>query len=242
MTTKKIEKGNALIIAHRGLSGLEQENTTQAFVAAGNRSYYGIETDIHLTADENFIVIHDDNTVRVTGIDRVVEETDFATLREMKVMDKDGSTTRNDLRLPTLEEYVQICKKYEKVCVLELKNLMPREQVWRVMDRLSELDYLEQTVFISFDFQNLVFVREKAPDQAAQFLFNELTDEIFEKVKAHHFDVDMFHHKLTEEIVAKIHDAGLLVNCWTVNHRSDAARLISWGVDFITTNIIEYQG
>lgn len=239
MNTKKIEKGNTKIIAHRGLSGLEQENTTQAFVAAGNRSYFGIETDVHLTSDGNFIVIHDDNTERVTGIDRVVEETDFATLRDMKVMDKDGSTTRNDLRLPTLEEYVHICQKYEKVCVLELKNPMPREQVWRVMDRLSELDYLDQTVFISFDFQNLVFVREKAPDQAAQFLFTELTEEIFEQVKAHRFDVDMFHRALTEETVAKIHEAGLLVNCWTVNHRSDASRLISWGVDFITTNIIE---
>lgn len=239
MNTKKIEKGNTRIIAHRGLSGLEQENTTQAFVAAGNRSYYGIETDIHLTADENFIVIHDDNTARVTGIDRVVEETDFATLREMKVMDMDGSTTRNDLRLPTLEEYVQICKKYEKVCVLELKNPMPREQVCRVMERLSELDYLDQTVFISFDFENLVFVREKAPDQAVQFLFSELTEEIFEKVKVHRFDVDIFHRALTEEAVARFHNAGLRVNCWTVNHRADAARLISWGVDFITTNIIE---
>lgn len=239
MTTKKIEKGNTRIIAHRGLSGLEQENTTQAFVAAGNRSYYGIETDIHLTADGNFIIIHDDNTVRVTGIDRMVEETDFQTLREMKVMDMDGSTSRNDLRLPTPEEYVQICKEYEKVCVLELKNHMPREQVWRVMDRLSELDYLDQTMFISFDFENLVFVREKAPNHAVQFLTDKLNEEIIERVIEHRFDLDVYYRVLTEEVVSRFHDAGLCVNCWTVNHRSDATRLISWGVDYITTNIIE---
>ena len=239
MTTKRIEKGNVRIIAHRGLSGLEQENTTQAFVAAGNRSYYGIETDIHLTADNNFIVIHDNNTMRVTGIDRVVEKTDFATLREMKVMDVDGSTTRNDLRLPTLEEYILICKRYEKVCVLELKNHMLREQVWRIMDIFSELAYLDHTVFISFDFENLVFVREKAPDQEVQFLTDKLNDEIFEKVKENRFDIDIYHRALTEDAVARFHEAGILVNCWTVNHHSDAARLISWGVDFITSNIIE---
>ena len=34
-----------LMIAHRGVSGLELENTCAAFVAAGNRSYFGIETD-----------------------------------------------------------------------------------------------------------------------------------------------------------------------------------------------------
>ena len=39
------------MVAHRGTSGLELENTNSAFVAAGNRSYFGIETDVHRTAD-----------------------------------------------------------------------------------------------------------------------------------------------------------------------------------------------
>ena len=61
------------MIAHRGLSGLERENTCAAFIAAGNRSYYGIETDIHITRDGRFIVYHDDNTLRLTGVDSVVQ-------------------------------------------------------------------------------------------------------------------------------------------------------------------------
>ena len=55
------------MIAHRGLSGLERENTYPAFIAAGNRSYFGIETDIHKTADGEFVVIHDETTERVSG-------------------------------------------------------------------------------------------------------------------------------------------------------------------------------
>ena len=55
------------MIAHRGLSGLERENTYHAFIAAGNRSYFGIETDIHKTADGEFVVIHDETTERVSG-------------------------------------------------------------------------------------------------------------------------------------------------------------------------------
>ena len=46
MNTVKFEKGQTLVVAHRGLSGIERENTNSAFVAAGNRSYYGIETDV----------------------------------------------------------------------------------------------------------------------------------------------------------------------------------------------------
>ena len=65
MDTIKYKKLKTQTIAHRGLSGIECENTCAAFVAAGNRSYLGIETDVHITADGNFAVIHDDNTARV---------------------------------------------------------------------------------------------------------------------------------------------------------------------------------
>ena len=67
MNTIKFNKKDTLIIAHRGLSGIEKENTNAAFVAAGNRSYYGIETDIHVGYDGEFIVIHDSRTGRVSG-------------------------------------------------------------------------------------------------------------------------------------------------------------------------------
>ena len=65
MDTIKINKGSTRLIAHRGLSGLETENSIPAFVAAGNRSYYGVETDTHVTRDGRFIILHDDSTGRV---------------------------------------------------------------------------------------------------------------------------------------------------------------------------------
>ena len=68
MDTIKINKQITRIIAHRGLSGLERENTCAAFIAAANRSYYGIETDVHVTADGKYILIHDDDTTRVAGV------------------------------------------------------------------------------------------------------------------------------------------------------------------------------
>ena len=64
--TIQIEKKNTLMVAHRGVSKLERENTCAAFVAAGNRSYFGVETDIHRTSDGQFVVFHDDSTKRLT--------------------------------------------------------------------------------------------------------------------------------------------------------------------------------
>ena len=97
------------MVAHRGVSGLERENTCAAFVAAGNRSYFGVETDIHRTADGRYIVFHDDNLTRLLGDGRVVEEMRFDELRALRLTDLDGNA-RGDLLLPTLEEYVHICK------------------------------------------------------------------------------------------------------------------------------------
>ena len=75
---------NVKMVAHRGLSGLETENTNAAFVAAGNReSYFGIETDIHRTLDGKYIIFHDDNTKRMAKDSMIVEETTFDTLRSL---------------------------------------------------------------------------------------------------------------------------------------------------------------
>ena len=114
MDTVKIKRGNTKMVAHRGVSGLELENTCAAFVAAGNRSYVGVETDVHVTADGKFIIIHDDDTGRVAVESMVVEQTDYETLRNLQLKQKDGML-RTDLRLPSLEEYLSICKHYDKV-------------------------------------------------------------------------------------------------------------------------------
>ena len=103
MNTKRFEKGNVRVIAHRGLSGIERENTNAAFVAAGNRSYYGIETDIHRTADGNFVVCHDNDLLRVAGEKIPVEEVSLSVLQNVILLDKDGTKNRADLRPGTLE-------------------------------------------------------------------------------------------------------------------------------------------
>ena len=122
MDTIKVNAGKTLMVAHRGVSGIEKENTHAAFVAAGNRSHYGIETDVHRTIDGKYVCFHDDTTGRVAIDNMVIEESTFDTLRNLLLTDIDGKKGRTDLRIPTLQEYIQICKKYDKIAVLELKT------------------------------------------------------------------------------------------------------------------------
>lgn len=239
MDTVKIDRKNAELIAHRGLSGIERENTCAAFVAAGNRSYYGIETDIHRTLDGRFVAIHDDTTGRVAIDNMEVEKTTFDCLRRLQLTDVDGVKGRTDLVIPTLTEYIRICKKYNKTCILELKNAFTREDVYRVCEEIEREGYLEHVVFISFKLENLVYLRLKYPEQPAQYLVGRYTPDLVNLLTRERLDLDIKYTALTKEAIEEMHGAGVRVNCWIVDDPEAAARLIEWGVDFLTTDILE---
>ena len=241
MNTIKLDKKNVKMIAHRGLSGLEKENTCSAFVAAGNRaSYFGIETDVHVTKDGKFVIFHDDDTSRV-GIDSmVIEETTFDTLRKLQLTDIDGQRGRIDLLIPELLEYIGICKKYEKVAVLELKNEFRPEEVYAIIDRIKSAGYWENVLVISFILNNLIALREKYPDHPAQFLIeDEWKDAYYEDLEKYNLGLDIDYQLLTPEIVERVHALGQEVNVWTVNTKEDGERMVAYGVDYITSNILE---
>lgn len=239
--TLRLNQDKVFMVAHRGLSGIELENTASAFVAAGNRSYYGIETDVHRTGDGQFVVIHDDTTKRVAIDNLVVEETTYETLRALRLADKDGVRGRSDLRIPSLQEYTQICKKYGKVSVLELKNHFEPADVDKIIEIIRGEEWLENTIFISFDLDNLIYLRSVLPEQPAQYLIGTFTDELLDILIKYNLDLDIYFKTvtLTPERIKAVHDAGHKVNVWTVDTIEDAERMIEYGVDFITSNIVE---
>lgn len=239
MDTVRIDPARAKMVAHRGVSGIEKENTASAFVAAGNRSYFGIETDVHRTLDGKFVCIHDDNTKRVAIDDLTVEESTFETLMALKLADTDGKRGRGDLRIPTLKDYVRICKKYSKVGVLELKNHFDEGDVERIIAEITEEDYLPGIIFISFDLENLVTVRRLLPKQKCQYLVSEFKEDLISTLKAHSLDLDIYFRALTDDGLKALKQNDIEVNVWTVDDKAEAERLAKNGVDYITSNILE---
>lgn len=236
--TVRLGEKNVRMIAHRGLSGLELENTAAAFVAAGNRSYWGIETDVHRTLDGQFVVIHDDDTRRVTLCDLPVEGAEYETLRQLSMKDRDGRV-RRDLCIPSLEEYVRICRKYEKYSVLELKNRFEPEDIARIVELIRREGWLERTVFISFELENLLDLRKLLPEQKAQYLVSRIDDGLLCVLKENHLDLDIRYTALTEDFVREAHAAGVEINVWTADDPADGHRLAAMGTDYITSNILE---
>ena len=236
--TKKIDKGDAQIIAHRGLSGIEVENTEAAFIAAGESSYYGIEADVRKTADGKFVMCHDADLKRIANLEIDVESSTLAELQEIPLLNKNGKKD-DSIHLTTLENYISICKEYDKQAILELKSLFTKDEIGEIIDIITAVDYLDRVTFISFNYDHLLFVREFSPDQSAMYLFSKMSDEIAEMLIRDRIDVAIKHTKLTKSDLNSFHEAGLKVNCWTVDSKSTAEKYAKWGVDYITTNILE---
>ena len=243
MDTIKFNKLDAKVVAHRGLSGIERENTASAFVAAGNRSYYGIETDIWRTSDGHFLCCHDGHFKRVGGEEIYVEKTSLKVLQSVVLYDKcaeaDQSKDRADLVAPTLENYVSICKKYGKIGVLELKSIFTEEEIGKIIEIIESYGYLDGIIFIAFDYDNLVKVKNLRPKQTVQFLTKDVSDELIEKLAEAGMDADIHHPSLTKERIDAFHAKGVKLNCWTVDDPARAEELASFGVDYITSNILE---
>lgn len=236
------------MIGHMGLAGLECENTNASFVAAGNRSYFGIEADVHMTADGKFVIIHDDNTKRVSGVDSVIKECTYEELKEIRLYDlrrgpyaKETRAVRSDLTIPLLSEYIKICKKYSKKAVLELKDHMTTGQILEMIKEIAKNDYLREMIFISFNWENLAVIQSIRPEPRIQFLTYSCDDALIEKLKQNKIDLDIEYSNVTLDLVQKLHKNQIEINCWTCDDKMSGEELTEYGVDYLTTNILEGQ-
>ncbi len=238
--TVKIEnKKGTQFIAHRGLSGLELENTTSAFVAAGNRSYMGIETDVHVTVDGRFVVFHDDTTGRLCDENLRLGQTNYEKLKSLTLKPQKNRTVGSDFKIPDLKDYLSICAFYDKVAVLELKERMTPDSIKQIYQEVEKYYDPEKLIFISFSFDNLKDLRAQQPGANIQYLVQSFNDDILNKLKEYKLDLDIGYWVCSKEVIDTCHQNGIKVNCWTVDNPGDAERLIDYGVDYITSNILE---
>ena len=233
-----------LMIAHRGYAGYEKENTLVSFTAAGaKKEYYGIETDVHVSKDNHYVIIHDNTTDRVSNgkycID--VEKSTFKQIQKVRLSDNNyPESERYDLVIPELIDYLRICKRYNKVAILELKQIYNSRQINRIIKIVKEADMMKQIVFISFFLDDLILVRQKLKRVPLQWLVGPIDDSHIAIMKEHKLDCDIQFNALSVELIEKLHANNILVNCWTVDAQEDADRLASWGVDFITSNRLDH--
>ena len=143
-----------------------------------------------------------------------------------------------------LADYVNICKKYGKKCILEVKNRFSEEAVARMIEEIKQLDYLDGVIFISIEYENCIILRKLLPDAEIQYLTGLRMDEetvkrlLDIKVDAG-IDIDYGNRAWNKDRIELLHSLGMKVNVCVCDDPALARELTDIGADFITTNILE---
>ena len=108
------------ILGHRGASAEAPENTLAAFELAARMGADGVELDVHLTSDNEVVVIHDDTVDRTTNDTGAVRGMTFAQIRELDA--SMGKPRFSGAKIPTLAEVHELLRPTGMIVNVELKE------------------------------------------------------------------------------------------------------------------------
>jgi glycerophosphoryl diester phosphodiesterase len=206
----------ALVIAHRGASGTELENSLAAFRAAAPQGADGVELDVHASADGELFVHHDE---AVNGLP--IAGSSARTVAELRLP--------NGEPIPTLSQALAAIPPPLQVFV-EVKSLAPR---WdeRLLETLDRGPNPPGYAVHGFDAEIVRRLGERRPSLRR----GAFTLDALQRARASVLWQDR--SGADEPLVRTAHGAGAQVFVWTVDDPAEMTRLVGWGVDGICTNL-----
>lgn len=221
---------NLLKIGHRGAKGYEPENTLIAFEKAIELGVDGIELDVHLSSDDQLIVIHDET------IDRTTNGKGFVSLFSLKELK--SFRIENTQEIPTLLEVLDLVNRRCLVNI-ELKGIGTDKAVAKLIQHYISNKNWNYTDFLvsSFDWKMLQTTHLVNPKIRIGVLTEESIDAALafaKKINA--FSVHPDYQLVTKENVILLQENGFEVYPWTVNSNEDIQKIKSYQVNGIISD------
>lgn len=226
------------LTAHRGFSGVAPENTLVAFEKAGEYGFYATECDVHLTKDGVWVICHDDNIFRLTnGYLNIVNAT-YDELQQYVIDNGVNVDSYPNQKIPTLEEYLVVCKNLHIIPQIEIKN-GSKEKLQEILDLLQKYELKENAIIISFKGEMIKKVRDLDKDIELWYLAEEITGAEIEECITYNYALAFNYKKNDAEAIKNAAEYEQLKLCaWTVDDLASVEELYNLGVKYITTNSI----
>lgn len=232
---------NVTLVAHRGMRSVAPENTTASFTEAGKHGYWGAECDVYRTKDGVWIISHDSHTYRMMDKSAFIEKKTYEELMDMNVDNGVNIDKYEDLKICSLEEYLDICKKYNMTPVIELKGKNNTEYYSEIVELANQFEV--NPVYISFHIENLQTMRRLTHCKMYYLVQKISEDDIQDAKSIENCGIDFNGNKdknFKSDIIKKCQDAGLELGAWTINEEDALQKLEQYGITLITTDCIEY--
>lgn len=224
-----------LVVAHRGASLEQPENTIVAFEAAIDAGADAVEFDVRMTADGHAVLMHDPDVSRTTAGDGLVSELTLEEIRRLGV--------------PTLRDALE-CLAGRAAADIEIKNL-PGEPdftpdlepaVEATLDALDAVGFPGQVIISSFNPASIAHSRALRPDVPTGLLTEYEVDAEEARMRAtsqgHPWVLPFVLRVLeaSDGFVDRVHAGGAVLGVWIADDPDTARRLFELGADAVATN------
>ena len=210
-----------LVIAHRGASSIELENSLAAFRAAAGQGADGVELDVHATIDGEIVVHHDPS---VLGLP----------IAQARARDLAARPLANGEPIPTLAQALDVLGQL-KVFV-EVKVLDPKwdDKLLATLDHGPNPSGYAVHSFVVPVVRRLGQKRPTLPRGILSEVATRSPKQTLEDASAQ----TLWQERTTldETLVKTVHGLGATIIAWTVDQPADMERLVRWGVNGICTN------
>jgi glycerophosphoryl diester phosphodiesterase len=212
-----------LTIGHRGLMGVEPENTLRSFVAAEKAGLDVIELDLHLSKDGALVVMHDATVDRTTdGTGPIAERT----LDELRALDAGSGE-----RIPVFEEVLDAVSAPLQA---EIKDVAAAQRLAEVLVRR---DLVERVEVISFHAEAVEEIARLVPGVRTALVASRYDAEVVDRaVRAGARTMSLNLRRLTLETMERARQADLRVLAWTVNTPEQLRLAHAFGLDGVVTD------
>jgi glycerophosphoryl diester phosphodiesterase len=234
-----------MVVAHRGASVEQPENTIEAFEAAIAARADAVEFDVRMTADGVAVVMHDADVSRTTGGTGLVPELTLVDVRRLRIPLPGGGAAG----APTLKEALG-CLAGRAAADIEIKNL-PGEPgftpdrepaVEATLEALDAVGFTDPVIVSSFNPRSIAHSHQLRPEVPTGLLTSyevDASEALKRAVGKGHPWVLPFVAKVLEAgegFCAEAREAGRLLGVWIADDPSMARTLFEWGVDAVATN------
>lgn len=220
------------VTAHRGASKYAPENTLEALQLAIDQYADYAEIDVQESADGVLFLLHDLSTLRTCDKAVVAYTKTYEELLELDA--SDGKKGYSDVRIPTLEDAILLCRGQIKLNIEIKTNPKTPDVVAKTVAMIEDLDFVNQCVVTCTDLNYLAQVKEINPDiKTGQILKVTIGD--VPQSEALDF-LSMKYTNVTEKLVERAHELGMEVHVWTVNDTNSLKEMVAIGVDNIITD------
>lgn len=227
-----------IIHGHRGARFEAPENTIPGFRYAVELELRAIEFDIHMTTDEQLVVIHDANVDRTTNGTGAVANMTFDEIRALDARSSFPEWPELCI-VPTFAEVMDVVGHLESV-EIEIKTDLPERLdllVPKVLAELEKCGFPEGATLTSFDVYALELVQRLMPEQPRGYIGKWDAPGFLETAnRLGATRAGIPNATGSAEIVRAAQDQGMTVTGWPCNTRAEFDTLMSWRVDFLCSD------